>query len=370
MAGDLTISSSVPLTLGLILLSIFLNAYLFGIITQQFISYWFAGFKDRLSVNLRSLLFKVECCGMQLGFAGVSNAQLPPEIMLTSAVSSVVYYGRLMDLTETPWPIFFNGIADGVLVLSSHIFLAIRIFNLTQSRLQGGVILVFALISSALAFATVGKYWKVNCQLPEGDRSIHRTAIAWRTLQVLTDILITGASSHLASLTRALLRSRSGARKFDFVVKYFVRCAIQTGLFASAWAIAELATWFILPQTTAYLIFATTVGSIYTHMLFDTLLSRTRLRKQLGETSNLEFSIDAQTQDTQFEGKLSSSAPNMPMHHAASGLPVFSSGFVISGTTARSSGSADGDGASELECAPVDHPDARYEFPYDPNGSE
>ncbi|KAI0258728.1 hypothetical protein BC834DRAFT_798377, partial [Gloeopeniophorella convolvens] len=78
-----------------------------------------------------------------------------------------------------------------------------------------------------------------------------------------------------------LLKSRSGIRKTDSVVNYFIRCAIQTGSLATIWAAAELITWFKFRNTAIYSIFQTTVGLIYTHALYQTLLSRARLREQL-----------------------------------------------------------------------------------------
>ena len=90
-------------------------------------------------------------------------------------------------------------------------------------------------------------------------------------------------------------------RQSDLTINYIVRGIIQTGCLATAWALAALATFFLLPKVTAYMFFNITSGTIYTHVssvrfifhlfrligvvifkaMFETLLSRIRLRERL-----------------------------------------------------------------------------------------
>jgi|SRR6266851_552490 len=69
-------------------------------------------------------------------------------------------------------------------------------------------------------------------------------------------------------LSRALLKSRSGFKRSDFVLKCIVRRVIQVGLLGTLCALAGLATWFFQRKTTIYEMFDMTVGSIYTHVGF------------------------------------------------------------------------------------------------------
>ena len=69
-------------------------------------------------------------------------------------------------------------------------------------------------------------------------------------------------------LTRALLKSRSGLQKTDNVLKRIVRSVIQIGLFGTICALAGLVSWFFLHNTTIYIVFDMTVGSIYTHVRY------------------------------------------------------------------------------------------------------
>jgi hypothetical protein len=67
-------------------------------------------------------------------------------------------------------------------------------------------------------------------------------------------------------LTRALLKARSGMPHSDRTINYLVRTIIQTGFLATAWALAALATWFLLPDISVYRIFDITSGTVYTHV--------------------------------------------------------------------------------------------------------
>jgi hypothetical protein len=55
-------------------------------------------------------------------------------------------------------------------------------------------------------------------------------------------------------------------RRSDLAVNHIVRFTIQTGFVATAWALAALATWFLLPNISVYRIFDMTSGTIRTHV--------------------------------------------------------------------------------------------------------
>jgi len=67
-------------------------------------------------------------------------------------------------------------------------------------------------------------------------------------------------------LSRVLLKARSGMRRSDSTINYIVRNIIQTGCLATVWALAALATWFLIPKITAYRVFDITSGTMYTHV--------------------------------------------------------------------------------------------------------
>jgi hypothetical protein len=69
-------------------------------------------------------------------------------------------------------------------------------------------------------------------------------------------------------LSYILSRSRTGFRKTDTIINRLIRGAIQTGLFASLFALADLFSFVLLPGTNFYAMFAYPIGRIYTNVRF------------------------------------------------------------------------------------------------------
>jgi len=174
---------------------------------------------------------------------------------------------RPKDLWEGP----INSICQLVIILMANIFLASRIYGLTKSRLQCYSVIALSAVAFALGMATNVMAWK-NLSFPTVRRNL---SIAWHAIQAAVECLITFL------LSRVLLNARSGMRQSDSTINYIVRSIIQTGCLATAWALAALATWFLLPRISAYRVFDITSGTVYTHAMFETLLSRIRLRERL-----------------------------------------------------------------------------------------
>ena len=107
-------------------------------------------------------------------------------------------------------------------------------------------------------------------------------SIAWHAIQAAVECLITCTSFQISPfpdnlqsipplrtvlLSRVLLKARGGVRQSDLTINYIVRNIIQTGCLATAWALAALATWFLLPNNIlVYRIFDMTSGTVYTHV--------------------------------------------------------------------------------------------------------
>ena len=102
--------------------------------------------------------------------------------------------------------------------------------------------------------------------------------IAWLFTQVIVDAFITSTPvySNLqregadlqspATLVIVFSRSRTGFRKTDTVLNRLIRGAIQTGLFAGIFSMADLITFVVLPNMNLYGMFAIPIGRIYTNV--------------------------------------------------------------------------------------------------------
>ncbi|KAI0253234.1 hypothetical protein BJV78DRAFT_221943 [Lactifluus subvellereus] len=297
-------SVGLSLTIGIYLLAVLLNAYLFGVVSQQFYTYWRCGFEDSKRVKVFVITqFTV------VAFQSVMLWHMTWTIFIAD-------YGLPLEplgLSYSAWKSLIQSACGDVLVLSANVFLAIRIHSLTNSRLQRGLVLAFSTSAFVLAIVTTVMTWDSSLTssfLATLNLSTTQNVISvvWHGLQAIAECLIT------VFLARALLKSRSGIQKSDGVVNYLIRQVVQIGFLATLWAIAGLGTWFLLPRTALYVLFDATAGPMYTHVIFDTLLSRVRLRERMANTTHIEimFSQESQAKSDIHEGQRGLSVSNGP----------------------------------------------------------
>ncbi|KAH9971391.1 hypothetical protein BGW80DRAFT_1322183 [Lactifluus volemus] len=252
---------------------VIVNAFLSGIVSQQFYAYWCRGFGD----SKRIKVFVV----IQYAVVIIQSAALW-QLVWSLFIAG---YGQPPDPKASTWETLVHAVSQCVLVLSANMFLAIRIYHLTKSRLQTGLAIALSISAFSVAMVNVVTTW-TNTLKSSFMGSLYLstseniTSIVWHVLQAFTECLITFL------LARALSKSRSGLQRTDSVVNYLIRRVIQIGFIASLWVVAELVTWFLLPHTTIYTIFNATAGPIYTQVIYDTLLSRDELRKRMGTTES------------------------------------------------------------------------------------
>lgn len=67
-------------------------------------------------------------------------------------------------------------------------------------------------------------------------------------------------------LTYTLKKARTGFHKTDTIINRLIRGAVQTGLFASIFALCDLFSFLLRRQTYLYAMFAYPIGRIYTNV--------------------------------------------------------------------------------------------------------
>ncbi|KAG5340922.1 hypothetical protein C0989_012545 [Termitomyces sp. Mn162] len=85
--------------------------------------------------------------------------------------------------------------------------------------------------------------------------------------------------------------SRTGFRKTDTIINRLIRGAIQTGLFASMFALADLFSFVLHGDTNLYAMFAYPIGRIYTNTLLDTLNARIELKLMNASTMDVDEEV-------------------------------------------------------------------------------
>ncbi|KAF8553137.1 hypothetical protein OG21DRAFT_1485659 [Imleria badia] len=252
-------------TIGTLLVGIFFNTFLYGLVTYQFALYYQTKFNDRPALKYTVL------------FLFILDTFHSGAVIYMAWDYTVTNFGNPAALTVAMWPITFTPVSFALAALVTHIYLAIRIWRLTSSKFLYGVVILLAIISFILGTVCSIESWiiKVISELPR----ITPLVIAWLSVQVIVDIFIT------ITLVIVFSRSRTGFRKTDTILNRFIRGAIQTGLFASIFSLGDLITFTVVPDMNLYVMFAIPIGRIYTNTLLDTLLAREMLK---AETDGME----------------------------------------------------------------------------------
>lgn len=113
--------------------------------------------------------------------------------------------------------------------------------------------------------------------LTNSKRSIHSSLYGWGlrpqlifSSQVWVSFLLSDSSGSnitiLVSLTWVLSRSRTGFRRTDTIINRVIRGCVQTGVFVSIFAMADMFSFLFARDTYLYAMFAYPLGRIYTNV--------------------------------------------------------------------------------------------------------
>ncbi|KAI6013353.1 hypothetical protein BKA83DRAFT_4361102 [Pisolithus microcarpus] len=251
--------------LGPLLVGIFFNTYLYGIVTYQFASYHRANFNDRLVVK------------SVVAFLFLLDTVHSIAVIYMAWVYMVTNYTNPTALQFGVWPYPFTPIGTATAALVTHLFLGDRIYRLTHNKVLCGAIITMALPTFALGMANGIEAWiiHVNADMTR----IQGLVIAWLSMQVTVDTFLT------VTLSIILARAKTGLPTTDTVLRRLIRGAIQTGLFASIFSLGDLISFLLLPDANFYGMFAIPIGRIYSNTLLDTLLVREKLKMEMSSSA-------------------------------------------------------------------------------------
>ncbi|KAI9459322.1 hypothetical protein F5148DRAFT_1219262 [Russula earlei] len=242
---------------GFLLIAVLLNAYFFGAVSQQLYRYWNGRFGDLFYVKAF-----VVAQFVVVVVQGVMFWHLAWDVY-------IVDY-NLIVTTQVRRKALAISLCQLVLFIMANAFLIVRLYSLRCSRLQSGLVLGFSSAAFIVGIVNLSMTWKAWPTLGDPSASQRATSIVWHVSQTIAECLL------MVFLSQALLASPDALKKSDSIAHHLVRNFIQVGLLATIWSIAVLGTYLLLSHRTVYNIFDMTSGLIYTHMLYDVLLSRTR----------------------------------------------------------------------------------------------
>ncbi|KAF8061621.1 hypothetical protein FPV67DRAFT_288695 [Lyophyllum atratum] len=263
---------SVELLFGPMLIGVFLNMILYGILIVQTFIYYQTYKKDAPWIRYFILyLFVLET--LNTGFdLGMMYEPL------------VKRYGTPRATEIAPIMLSADPIVTVMVSTSVQLFIAWRIKIITNSTLITSIVCFFSVCSFVGGVATTISVTLI----PQYARlqEFHGAVITWLGASAAADVVITG------SLVRSLWKRKTGIKDTDDKISRIIRLTVQTGAITAVSAFADVAIFLLLPHTTLNFVWDFALSKLYTNALMSTLNARAGWSNLTGrdyETHNVLF---------------------------------------------------------------------------------
>ncbi|KAJ7153252.1 hypothetical protein C8R46DRAFT_1119854 [Mycena filopes] len=246
---------NVQLSYGPMIIGVFFNMILYGVLVGQTLTYYQVYKKDATWMRLFvGFLFVVETANTALDMA-------------------MMYEPLILGYGQKPvfFPTVFMTEPLCVVLVSMpiQIFFAWRIHQLTKSLWVPAIISVFGVASFA------GGLWTaIRVQmLREFVKKplLHNSALLWFLASCVADILIT------ISLVMTLTKKKTGFVATDSVLDKIIRMTIQTGMITAIFSILDVVCFMALPHYAVNFVWDLALSKLYSNCLLSTLNARHKL---------------------------------------------------------------------------------------------
>ncbi|KAJ7779840.1 hypothetical protein B0H16DRAFT_726852 [Mycena metata] len=269
---SLPFAPDVSALFGPMLLGVFLNTLLFGVMLVQ-VSLYFQRYKNDRPWFKYLVLYLVVAEGVNW----ICDVGLIYEPL-------ILRFGSPLALKFTPvqMPVLPADSAVTVLVSTPiQLFMAWRVHIVTHSRILPGTIILLAFISFAAGLATS----TVISLHPtfEAFPSFRPEIITWLVFSAACDVFLT------AALVYSLWIRKTNVESTDSLINKVIRLTVQTGTITAVGALADLFLTFIFPTTTVNFIIAFPLTKLYSVSLVGTLNARPWNEKDTTVQPNVLF---------------------------------------------------------------------------------
>ncbi|KAJ3875992.1 hypothetical protein F5051DRAFT_47430 [Lentinula edodes] len=256
----------VQLQYGPMLIGVFLNMILYGVLLNQMLFYFRTYPLDTIWVRLFvAYLFILE----------TANTAIDMAMMYQPLIAE---YGTQKAVMNFPTLFLLEPILIVLISTPIQIYFAWRIRKITQTYWIPGVVVMLALASSAGGFITGVKIAKLKLFADKPE--LHWSALLWFLTACVADLLITG------TLVWNLAQRKTGFAITDSVVDKIIRMTVQTGMITSICAIGDVAFFMALPHTGLNFLWDLTLAKLYTNCLMSTLNARAGLLRPSQNSSS------------------------------------------------------------------------------------
>ncbi|CAK5263981.1 unnamed protein product [Mycena citricolor] len=277
----------VHLLFGPMLIGVFFNMILYGVLVGQMLTYYQLYRRDSWSMKaLVYFLFFVETVntGFDMAFMYqplIAQYGEPPLKFPTFFVTEPLCIVRAHFISAQQQPVSSYGSRVQVAVSTPiQLFFAYRI-----QRLQKSWWIPLAIALLAFSSMAGGIWTAVGIRVFatfKNKPKLHNSALVWFLSSCVADVLIT------VSLVFSLARRKTGFSGTDTVIDKIIRMTIQTGMITALFSILDVVSFMVLPHAAVNFIWDLALSKLYTNCLMSTLNSRASLNDMSGTRNTSE----------------------------------------------------------------------------------
>ncbi|KAJ7119022.1 hypothetical protein C8R44DRAFT_878540 [Mycena epipterygia] len=268
MATSASALPNVQLLFGPMLIGVFFNMILYGVLLGQVLTYYQIYRSDAGWMRYFVLvLFLIETAntGFDIAF---------------------LYQPLILEYGQKPifFPTFFINEPLCVVLVSTPIqlFFAWRIRSLTKSYWVPAIVGILALASFTGGIWTAGTSIIVPFQQRLELIVVHNSALLWFLASCVADILIT------ISLVISLAKRKTNFSTTDSVIDKIIRMTVQTGMLTAVFSILDVICFMVLPHAAVNFVWDLALSKLYTNCLMSTLNARQRLNKASATSGSVQ----------------------------------------------------------------------------------
>lgn len=253
---------NVTLIFGPMLIGVFFNMILYGILIVQTYHYY---------LSYKGDVHWIRCLVLYLFVIETVNTGCDMAMMYQTLINN---FGKADTTKFFPTLLAAEPITIVVISTPIQLFFAYRIRLLSKSNWLAGIIAFFATVSlGGGAWSTVRIVkTKVFAHKPE----LHLPALVWLLSAVVSDVMIT------VVLVITLNKRRTGFIATDDAISKIIRMTVQTGLLTSLFAIGDVIFFMTLPHTAVNFVWDLALTKLYSNCLLSTLNTRAELKESSG----------------------------------------------------------------------------------------
>ncbi|KAF9530154.1 hypothetical protein CPB83DRAFT_834451 [Crepidotus variabilis] len=234
--------------LGTLLIGIFFNTYLYGVVSFQYFSYFSSKIRDAFAMKaIVALLFANDTFQSAL----VRNFVNP------------------VFMNYITWPYAYVPIGTAITAVATHLPLASRIYFMSKKKWIFVLLLLGSLGSLGTGFALGVFVWTLK-DIHRADRLLKTLVTVWLGIQAALDVM-------LAVLSTMFLHNQGkGAdQKTSSVINRLILGSVQAGVVPVLFGAAALATFYL------FIMFVIPLGRTYTIAFVNGLNVREELKERL-----------------------------------------------------------------------------------------